>query len=505
MWNQLLAKKSMQELDAAAQCGELRRALGPWTLTALGIGGIIGTGIFVLTGIAATNNAGPALALSFILAGVICGLAALCYAEFAALVPVAGSAYSYAYLTMGELMAWFIGWNLVLEYLVSISAVAVGWSGYAVSLLKNVGDKIGVDLTIPPVLTNSPLVKGATAWDVTMTGAIINLPAVVIIAIITGLCYYGIRQSTVVNSIIVAVKVTVIVLFIAFGVAYVNPVNWHPFIPERICDGVDVVTSMCRPGHYGWFGIVEGASIIFFAYIGFDAVSTAAQEAKNPQRDMPFGILMSLVICTVLYVVVSVVLTGMTHYDSFKNVAHPVAYAVEQIPALKVWLAPLIEIGALAGLSSVILVMMIGQPRIFYAMSRDGLLPPVFARCHPKHRTPHINTMITGVVAALGGGFLPIDILAELTNIGTLLAFMAVCIAVLVLRRTHPEMRRPFRTPAANIVCPLGAAGCLYLIFGLPPDTWMRLIVWTIIGFAIYFFYGFRNSRLRTAPAAQGT
>ena len=505
MWNQLLAKKSMQELDAAAQCGELRRALGPWTLTALGIGGIIGTGIFVLTGIAATNNAGPALALSFILAGVICGLAALCYAEFAALVPVAGSAYSYAYLTMGELMAWFIGWNLVLEYLVSISAVAVGWSGYAVSLLKNVGDKIGVDLTIPPVLTNSPLVKGTTAWDVTMTGAIINLPAVVIIAIITGLCYYGIRQSTVVNSIIVAVKVTVIVLFIAFGVAYVNPVNWHPFIPERICDGVDVVTAMCRPGHYGWFGIVEGASIIFFAYIGFDAVSTAAQEAKNPQRDMPFGILMSLVICTVLYVVVSVVLTGMTHYDSFKNVAHPVAYAVEQIPALKVWLAPLIEIGALAGLSSVILVMMIGQPRIFYAMSRDGLLPPVFARCHPKHRTPHINTMITGVVAALGGGFLPIDILAELTNIGTLLAFMAVCIAVLVLRRTHPEMRRPFRTPAANIVCPLGAAGCLYLIFGLPPDTWMRLIVWTIIGFAIYFFYGFRNSRLRTAPAAQGT
>ncbi len=486
MMKQLFATKTIQQVVAEEIDEEgvsLKRALGPWTLTGLGIGAIIGTGIFVLTGVAAANNAGPALALSFILAGAVCALAALCYAEFAAMIPVAGSAYSYSYATMGEFMAWFIGWNLVLEYLVSISAVAVGWSGYVVPLLEHIG------IHLPAVLTNSPFVKGAGAFEIVTTGAWINLPAVFITMAVTTLCYFGITQSTFVNSIIVTVKLIVILLFIAFGLYYITPANWHPFIPDRVIDANGV-------GHYGWFGVVEGASIIFFAYIGFDAVSTAAQEAKNPQRDMPIGIIASLVVCTLLYIVVAGILTGIMPYASFKGVAHPVALAVESIPALKSWLAPLIELGAVAGLSSVILVMMIGQPRIFYAMSKDGLIPPVFAKVHPKHRTPHINTLITGVIAAILGGILPIDILAELTNIGTLLAFMTVCIAILILRRTRPDLARPFRTPLPWITCPLGAAGCLYLIYGLPIDTWIRLVLWTILGLAIYFFYGYRNSQL---------
>ncbi len=488
MMKQLFATKTVQQVVAEESGVTLKRALGPWTLTGLGIGAIIGTGIFVLTGVAAANNAGPALALSFILAGMVCALAALCYAEFAAMIPVAGSAYSYSYATMGEFMAWFIGWNLVLEYLVSISAVAVGWSGYVVPLLEHIG------IHLPAALTNSPFVKGAGAFEIVATGALINLPAVFITMAVTTLCYFGITQSTFINSLIVTVKLIVILLFIAFGLYYITPANWHPFIPDRVVDANGT-------GHYGWFGVVEGASIIFFAYIGFDAVSTAAQEAKNPQRDMPIGIIASLIICTLLYIVVAGILTGMMPYTSFKGIAHPVAFAVESIPALKSWLAPLVEIGAVAGLSSVILVMMIGQPRIFFAMAKDGLIPPVFARVHPKYRTPHINTIITGVIAALLGGVLPIDILAELTNIGTLLAFMTVCIAILVLRRARPDLARPFRTPLPWITCPLGAAGCLYLIYGLPLDTWIRLVLWTILGLAIYFFYGYRHSHLHKPKA----
>jgi APA family basic amino acid/polyamine antiporter len=498
MLNQLLATKPIGDLDAVAKSGDLNRALGPWALTALGIGAIIGTGIFVLTGIAAANNAGPALALSFVVAGAVCALAALCYSEFASMIPVAGSAYSYSYTTMGEGMAWFIGWNLVLEYLVSISAVSVGWSGYATQFINTALGWINSG-PLPTWLTQSPLAKGVGMFEIVRTDAIVNLPAVLIIAIITGVCYYGIKQSSALNAIIVAIKITAIVAFIAFGVWYVNPVNWDPFIPERICDTAATVTAQCRPGHYGWFGIIEGASIIFFAYIGFDAVSTAAQEAKNPQRDMPIGIMASLAICTLLYITVSLVLTGMMPYGEFKMIAHPVSHAVQSVPALSWWLAPLIELGAIAGLSSVILVMMIGQPRIFYAMARDGLLPPVFAKVHPVHQTPHINTVITGVIAALLGGFLPIDILAELTNIGTLIAFMAVCIGVLVLRRTRPDLPRPFKTPMPWLVCTLGAAGCLYLIYGLPYDTWVRLIVWTILGAVVYFAYGFWHSKLRRA------
>ncbi|MDN5925266.1 MAG: amino acid permease, partial [Xanthomonadales bacterium] len=458
MWKQLTATKSISDMLGSCE-GELKRTLGPWALTALGIGAIVGTGIFVLTGVAAAQNAGPALALSFVLAGVVCALAALCYAEFAAMIPVSGSAYSYSYAVLGELIAWFIGWNLVLEYLVSMSAVAVGWSGYLVPLLAHIG------IHLPPELVNSPLTKGDTAFSVVATGALVNLPAMFSCLMVTVVCYFGIKESSTVNIWIVIIKLTVIFLFIAFGIHYITPDNWHPFIPERICDAAATVTSQCKPGHFGWFGIVEGASIIFFAYIGFDAVSTASQEAINPQRDMPISIMASLVICPMLYIIVALVLTGMIPYLQL-DVPHPVGFAVEQIPALKTWLAPLIELGALAGLSSVMLVMMIGQPRIFYAMSKDGLIPKVFAKVHKKHQTPHINTIITGVIAAILAGFLPIDILAELTNIGTLLAFMTVCIAVPILRRTRPDLPRPFRTPWPMVTATLGAVGCAYLIYG---------------------------------------
>ncbi|HET6632346.1 MAG TPA: amino acid permease [Rhodanobacteraceae bacterium] len=489
MWKQLLATKPVAPAAIEAN-NELKRTLGPWALIALGIGAIIGTGIFVLTGVAAAENAGPALVLSFILAGTVCGLSALCYAEFSAMIPESGSAYSYSYATLGEFIAWFIGWNLVLEYLVSMSAVAVGWSGYVVPFLRHLG------ITLPAELTTSPLTQGVGSFSITTTGALVNLPAIFVCLALTAVCYVGIRQSSMANIVIVIIKLLVIFLFIGFGVHYIAPDNWHPFIPDRICDTAAAVTAQCKPGHFGWFGIVEGASIIFFAYIGFDAVSTAAQEARNPQRDMPIGIIVSLIVCTILYIIVALVLTGMVPFAQL-NVPHPVGYAVEQVPALKTWLAPLIELGALAGLSSVMLVMMIAQPRIFYSMSKDGLLPKVFAKVHPKYRTPHINTVITGVIAAVLAGFLPIDILAELTNIGTLLAFMTVCIAVPILRRTRPDLPRPFRTPWAPVTATLGAAGCLYLIYGLPLDTWVRLIIWTAVGVAIYFGYGYRHSRLR--------
>lgn len=492
-WRQLRATKPV----AAAETGnELQRSLGPIALTALGIGAIVGTGIFVLTGVAAANNAGPALALSFVIAGGVCAMAAFSYAEFAAMIPVAGSAYSYAYATLGELIAWCIGWNLVLEYLVSIAAVAAGWSGYAVSLLRHVG------LAIPDAFAGAPLAKGAGALSITVTGNIVNLPAICIVLAVMVLCYIGIKHSSAVNMVIVAVKLAVIFLFVVFGLHYVVPAHWHPFVPDRVC-AMAGGGDLCSPGRYGWMGVLEGAAIIFFAYIGFDAVSTAAQEARNPRRDMPIGIIASLVICTALYVVVSLVLTGIVPYTQL-NVADPVAFGVEQVPALRDWLAPLVDVGALAGLSSVILVVMIGQPRIFYTMSRDGMLPPVLARVHPRFKTPHVATVATGAVAALGAGVLPIDILAELTNIGTLSAFCVVCVAVLVLRRAHPELPRPFRVPCAWLVCPLGAAGCLVLILSLPHSTWWRAIVWTAIGLCIYAGYGFRHSRLRDEGARRG-
>lgn len=463
-------------VSAAAADTGLKRTLTATQLILLGIGAVIGAGIFVLSGHAAAEHAGPAVVLSFIVAGIACAFAGLCYAEFAAMMPVSGSAYSYSYATLGELVAWFIGWNLVLEYMFAASTVAVGWSGYLNGFLAHFG------LGIPEAFASAPYdVKNGVF---TATGSIVNLPAVAIIAAVSGLCYVGITQSAFVNSIIVAIKVTVIVMFVAFAASYVNPDNWQPFIPEN--EG---------PGRYGIDGIIRGASVVFFAYIGFDAVSTAAGEAKNPQRDMPIGILGSLFVCTLIYIAVALVLTGLLPYQMLST-PKPVATALEAYPALG-WLKLLIEIGAIAGLSSVILVMLMGQPRIFLSMSQDGLLPRFFAKVHPTYKTPYIGTIIVGIFAAMLAGFLPIGLLGELVSMGTLLAFATVSIGVLVLRKTRPDLARPFRVPAAPLVCVLGAAACLYLFWKPFTEHWHLMTGWTVLGLVIYFVYGYRHSKVR--------
>jgi len=458
----------------------LKRSLTATQLVMLGIGAVIGAGIFVLSGHAAAEHAGPAIVISFIIAGFACALAGLCYAEFAAMLPVSGSAYSYSYATLGEFVAWFIGWNLVLEYMFAASTVAVGWSGYLNSFLGY------FNMALPASLAAAPLnvVEGSIIY----TGGLINLPAVFIVAALSGLCYVGITQSAIVNSVIVAIKVVVIVLFVAFAAKYVNPDNWVPFIPENQ-----------GPGRYGIDGIIRGASVVFFAYIGFDAVSTAAGEAKNPQRDMPIGILGSLVICTIIYIIVALVLTGLLPYPQLST-PKPVATALEAYPSLT-WLKLIVEVGAIAGLSSVILVMLMGQPRIFYSMAQDGLLPKVFAKVHPKFQTPYMGTIYVGVFACLLAGFLPIGLLGELVSMGTLLAFATVSIGVLVLRKSRPDLPRPFRVPAASIICPLGAAACLYLFWKPFSEHWPLMTGWTVIGLLIYFFYGYRNSKVRKAAA----
>lgn len=460
----------------------LKRVLTARHLVLLGVGAVIGAGIFVLTGQAAANHAGPAIMLSFVLAGFACAMAGLCYAEFAAMLPVSGSAYSYAYATLGELVAWFIGWNLVLEYLFAASTVAVGWSSYLNSLLHSISNAIGTNVAFPDALASAPL--SVANGRITTTGAIVNLPAVAIIIAVSAVCYRGITHSAMVNNIVVAIKLTVILLFLAFSVQFVDPSNWSPFIPP-----VDA------QGAYGWGGVARAASIVFFAYIGFDAVSTAAQETKNPQRDMPIGILGSLVICTLLYIVMSAVLTGMMPYTQL-GTAKPVATALEAYPSL-LWLKTLVEIGAIAGLSSVILVMLMAQPRIFYAMSSDGLIPKLLGRVHPKHHTPYMGTIIVGFVATILGGLLPIGVLGDLVSMGTLLAFATVCIGVLVLRYTRPELQRAFRVPMPWVVCPLGAAACLYLFSLAFIDNWHWMTIWIAAGLLIYFVYGRRHSKLR--------
>lgn len=459
----------------------LQRTLTARHLILLGMGAVIGAGIFVITGQAAANHAGPAIMLSFVLAGIACAFAGLCYAEFSAMLPVSGSAYSYTYATLGEGLAWFIGWCLVLEYLFASSSVAVGWSAYLVSFLTST-----LGLPFPAQLAEAPLAWKDGAFAA--SGAVINLPAVLIVAAITALCYRGITQSSFVNAVIVAIKVAVIALFIGFGIQHVDPANWTPFIPENT-----------GPGQFGWDGIFRAASIVFFAYIGFDAVSTAAGEAKNPQRDMPIGILGSLAVCTVIYIIVCAVLTGMLHYTQL-GTAKPVATALETYADLA-WLKTFVEIGAIAGLSSVILVMLMAQPRIFYTMSRDGLMPKIFGRVHAKYRTPHIGTIIVGITACLLAGLLPLNVLGELVSMGTLLAFATVCISVLVLRHTKPELPRPFRVPAIWLVSLLGAAACLFLFWQAFLEHWQVFVGWTILGQLIYFGYGIRNSRLNKASA----
>jgi basic amino acid/polyamine antiporter, APA family len=464
--------------DADAQ-PQLRRTLSVVGLTAFGIGSIIGTGIFVLTGTAAANQAGPALVLSFVIAGCSCALVALCYAELSAMIPVSGSAYSYAQAAFGEILAWFIGWNLVLEYTFSVATVSVGWSGYVASLLAQFG------LHLPSALAQAPFDRGAGSFAIVTTGAWVNVPAVLIVAAIATLCYVGIRESAGTNTIIVACKIAVIVLFILAGVSYIHPVNWHPFIPP----------NTGHFGQFGWSGVVAGAGVIVFSYIGFDTISTCAQEAKRPERDMPLGIIASLAICSVLYMATVVVLTGMVSYRDL-NVAAPVAVAIDRYRGLR-WLGVPVKLGAILGMTSTMLVMTVGQARIFMSMARDGLLPPWFSRIHPRFKTPANGTWVTGLAAAIIGGLLPVRILGELVSIGTLLAFITVCLGVLYLRGKRPDLPRPFRVPWPRVICIGGALACAAMILALPRDTWIRLFVWTVIGFLIYGLYGRRNSRRR--------
>ena len=495
----LLRRRKVADLQhEAAHDNRLKRALGPLNLTALGIGAIIGAGIFVLTGQAAARYAGPGIVFSFILAGAACAFAGLCYAEFSAMIPVSGSAYTYGYATLGEFVAWIIGWDLILEYLFAGSTVAVGWSGYVVSFLRDLGIVVPPEFASAPFNHVTPPDAGWNVWRLftegwTTTGAILNVPAMIIVGVITLLLVLGIQESARFNNLMVAVKLVVILAFLAVGVAYINHANWEPFVPPAT-----------GPGEFGWGGVLRGAGVIFFAYIGFDAVSTAAHEARNAQRDMPIGILASLAICTILYIAVALVLTGIISYKLL-NVPDPIAVAIDSLGKGVAWLRPIIKIGAIAGLSSVILVLLLGQPRVFYCMSKDGLLPPVFSAVHPRFRTPWIAQILTGVAAMLISGLLPIGLLGELVSIGTLLAFAIVCIGVLVLRFTDPGVPRPFRTPAALVVCPLGALFCGWLMYGLPPDTWARLIVWMVVGMVIYFAYSHRHSRLHDGLFAKGT
>lgn len=438
----------------------LKKVLTSFELTLLGVGAIIGIGIFVITGIVAANYSGPALFVSFIIAGIVCAFAALSYAEFAAMVPVAGSAYTYGYASLGEVWAWIIGWDLILEYSVSSAAVAVGWSGYMANLLGSAG------IVLPPALINPPGVNGG----------IINFPAILIILLVTLLLVIGVKESARVNNIIVLVKISVILLFLYLASGHINPENWTPFMP------------------FGWTGVFTGAAIVFFAYIGFDAVSTAAEEVQDPQKNLPIGIIGSLVIATVLYIAVSAVLTGIVPYTLLKDTSAPVAFALGYIGIG--WGSALVSVGAICGITSVLIVLLFGQTRIFFAMSRDGLLPGLFRELHPVFRTPFKVTLLVGTVTALIASLLPLQTIAELVNIGTLAAFIIVSLGVIVLRRTRPDLPRPFRCPFVPAVPILCIISCGVLIVLLPAVTHLRFVIWLILGLAIYVFYGSKHSRI---------
>jgi basic amino acid/polyamine antiporter, APA family len=499
--------------EAAAPERQMKRTLGAFALTCIGVGAIIGAGIFSLTGTAAAgqtfgsrfetpvmnfiqawfsgtevilgrSGAGPAIAISFIIAGTACAFAALCYAELASMIPISGSAYTYSYATLGEIIAWIIGWDLILEYAVGNMAVAVSWSGYFVQLCGSAGIKFPLWLVNDHGTAATLLAAGGNAVSNFSSSALptiaghtiaFNLPAIVIVAAVTALLVYGIRESAGANTIIVLIKTAVVIFVIAFGAFMVNPPNWHPFVPN------------------GFAGVMSGAAIVFFAFIGFDAVSTTAEETRNPQRDMPIGIIASLIICTLLYVLMSIVLTGIKKYTVYLGDSAAVATAF----ASKPWARALVSAGALAGTTSVLLVFQLGQPRIFMAMARDGLLPQYFARIHPRFRTPHITTIWTGVVVAAIAAVVDIGSLADLTNIGTLFAFILVCLGVNTLRKTAPDRPRPFRVPMVPVFPILGVILCFVLMLSLPLETWIRFFVWLIIGLAIYFLYGVRHSKLR--------
>jgi basic amino acid/polyamine antiporter, APA family len=487
----LFARKPLAMLlEEAKGENRLRRVLGPVQLTSLGVGAIIGTGIFVLTGQAAHDKAGPALVVSFVAAGIACIFAALCYAEFASMVPVAGSAYTYAYATLGELFAWIIGWDLILEYAVASMTVAHGWS-------KNFQDVLMVfDIHLPKAIANSPFDYNPTTGQFFATGSVLDLPGIVIAVLVTWVLVVGIKESAAFNTTMVIVKLLVVAFVIGVGIFFVNPENWKPFAPYGYTGVSFFGQTLFGTTDAGGkpVGALAGAAIIFFAYIGFDSVSTHAEEAKRPSRDVPIGIITSLIVCTILYIAVAAILTGMVPYDQI-NIETPVSDAFGSVGLP--WARFLVSLGAMTGITSVLLVMMLSQPRVWLAMARDGLFPEkFFGAIHEKYRTPWKATILTGVAVALGAAFLPLRILADLTNIGTLFAFVVVCIAVLIMRVKHPEAERPFRTPLYPVVPILGILTCLILMFSLDPHNWLRLGIWLLIGAAIYAGYGRKHSVL---------